>query len=304
MLDRPSSLTGQFRDCWRCSSSQNPIRRRPLLPLVSRSPSPSRSPAAVAASVSAFPSRRRLCLRRRGRVHLRGRRVGVSERRRRRRGEQPSPPRSPPSPSAAAARRLLRPPASGSGLHVVGDADLTAVHALGSVSSSAVAEHRHFRLHLALALSSAAAAAPVLRCRCHRRAPLLGPSPPSPTAAAPSSVAAAIEDTTLVTEPASMKAVAAARRGEPHGNTTTIVVPVVAARTAYNLALHEHGPKLYDKLTEDMEDHLQEMCVSIEAAQGGLKIIDRFSQESTLPYYLLPFVWENILACALIVAAE
>ncbi|XP_052165694.1 uncharacterized protein LOC127782503 isoform X4 [Oryza glaberrima] len=216
MLDRPSSLTGQFRDCWRCSSSQNPIRRRPLLPLVSRSPSPSRSPAAVAASVSAFPSRRRLCLRRRGRVHLRGRRVGVSERRRRRRGEQPSPPRSPPSPSAAAARRLLRPPASGSGLHVVGDADLTAVHALGSVSSSAVAEHRHFRLHLALALSSAAAAAPVLRCRCHRRAPLLGPSPPSPTAAAPSSVAAAIEDTTLVTEPASMKAVAAARRGEPY----------------------------------------------------------------------------------------
>uniref|UniRef100_A0A0D3GVW0 Uncharacterized protein n=1 Tax=Oryza barthii TaxID=65489 RepID=A0A0D3GVW0_9ORYZ len=47
------------------------------------------------------------------------------------------------------------------------------------------------------------------------------------------------------------------------------------SRTAYNLALHEHGPKLYDKLTEDMEDHLQEMCVSIEAAQGGLKIIDR-----------------------------
>uniref|UniRef100_A0A0E0EHA6 Uncharacterized protein n=1 Tax=Oryza meridionalis TaxID=40149 RepID=A0A0E0EHA6_9ORYZ len=40
------------------------------------------------------------------------------------------------------------------------------------------------------------------------------------------------------------------------------------SRTAYNLALHEHGPKLYDKLTEDMEDHLQEMCVSIEAAQG------------------------------------
>uniref|UniRef100_A0A0E0EHA7 Uncharacterized protein n=1 Tax=Oryza meridionalis TaxID=40149 RepID=A0A0E0EHA7_9ORYZ len=249
-LERPIQ-----RDCWRCCDSQNPIRRRPLLPLVSRSPSPSRSPAAVAASVSAFPSRRRLCLRRRGRVHLRGRRVGVSERRRRRRGEQPSPPRSPPSPSAAAARRLLRPPASGSGLHVIGDADLTAVHALGSVSSSAVAEHRHFRLHLALALSSAAAAAPVLRCRCHRRAPLLGPSPPSPTAAAPSSVAAAIEDTTLVTEPASMKAVAAARRGEP---------------TAYNLALHEHGPKLYDKLTEDMEDHLQEMCVSIEAAQGVL----------------------------------
>ncbi|XP_052165698.1 uncharacterized protein LOC127782503 isoform X5 [Oryza glaberrima] len=263
MLDRPSSLTGQFRDCWRCSSSQNPIRRRPLLPLVSRSPSPSRSPAAVAASVSAFPSRRRLCLRRRGRVHLRGRRVGVSERRRRRRGEQPSPPRSPPSPSAAAARRLLRPPASGSGLHVVGDADLTAVHALGSVSSSAVAEHRHFRLHLALALSSAAAAAPVLRCRCHRRAPLLGPSPPSPTAAAPSSVAAAIEDTTLVTEPASMKAVAAARRGEP---------------TAYNLALHEHGPKLYDKLTEDMEDHLQEMlrskqlaCIPQHSMVGGSK---------------------------------
>uniref|UniRef100_A0A0E0AQB0 Uncharacterized protein n=1 Tax=Oryza glumipatula TaxID=40148 RepID=A0A0E0AQB0_9ORYZ len=42
------------------------------------------------------------------------------------------------------------------------------------------------------------------------------------------------------------------------------------SRTAYNLVLHEHGPKLYDKLTEDMEDHLQEMRVSIEAAQGVL----------------------------------
>lgn len=54
-----------------------------------------------------------------------------------------------------------------------------------------------------------------------------------------------------------------------------IILSLYSGRTAYNLALHEHGPKLYDKLTEDMEDHLQEMCVSIEAAQGGLKIIDR-----------------------------
>uniref|UniRef100_A0A0E0AQA8 Uncharacterized protein n=1 Tax=Oryza glumipatula TaxID=40148 RepID=A0A0E0AQA8_9ORYZ len=54
-----------------------------------------------------------------------------------------------------------------------------------------------------------------------------------------------------------------------------IILSLYSDRTAYNLVLHEHGPKLYDKLTEDMEDHLQEMRVSIEAAQGGLKIIDR-----------------------------
>ncbi|BAF23008.1 cullin-3A [Oryza sativa Japonica Group] len=45
-------------------------------------------------------------------------------------------------------------------------------------------------------------------------------------------------------------------------------------RTAYNLVLHKHGPKLYDKLTENMEDHLQEMRVSIEAAQGGLFLVE------------------------------
>ncbi|KAL5222420.1 hypothetical protein ABZP36_027133 [Zizania latifolia] len=41
-------------------------------------------------------------------------------------------------------------------------------------------------------------------------------------------------------------------------------------RTAYNMVLHKHGPKLYDKLTENMKGHLQEMRTSIEAAQGGL----------------------------------
>ncbi|KAL5231055.1 hypothetical protein ABZP36_029831 [Zizania latifolia] len=40
-------------------------------------------------------------------------------------------------------------------------------------------------------------------------------------------------------------------------------------RTAYNMVLHKHGPKLYDKLTENMKEHLQEMRTSIEAAQGG-----------------------------------
>uniref|UniRef100_A0A0E0LRR6 Cullin family profile domain-containing protein n=1 Tax=Oryza punctata TaxID=4537 RepID=A0A0E0LRR6_ORYPU len=45
-------------------------------------------------------------------------------------------------------------------------------------------------------------------------------------------------------------------------------------RTAYNLVLHKHGPKLYDKLTENMEDHLQEMRISIEAAQGGLFLVE------------------------------
>uniref|UniRef100_A0A0D9X4U3 Cullin family profile domain-containing protein n=1 Tax=Leersia perrieri TaxID=77586 RepID=A0A0D9X4U3_9ORYZ len=41
-------------------------------------------------------------------------------------------------------------------------------------------------------------------------------------------------------------------------------------RTAYNLIIHKHGAKLYDKLTENMEEHMQEMHASIEAAQGGL----------------------------------
>ncbi|KAL6658952.1 hypothetical protein ACP70R_002992 [Stipagrostis hirtigluma subsp. patula] len=41
-------------------------------------------------------------------------------------------------------------------------------------------------------------------------------------------------------------------------------------RTAYNMVLHKHGPKLYEKLTENMKEHLEEMRISIEAAQGGL----------------------------------
>lgn len=45
-------------------------------------------------------------------------------------------------------------------------------------------------------------------------ASLLCPSPPSPTAAAPSSVALAVEETTVVTDPALVKAVVAARRGK------------------------------------------------------------------------------------------
>ncbi|KAG8086869.1 hypothetical protein GUJ93_ZPchr0010g7500 [Zizania palustris] len=39
--------------------------------------------------------------------------------------------------------------------------------------------------------------------------------------------------------------------------------------TAYNMVLHKHGPKLYDKLTENIKEHLQEMRTSIEVAQGG-----------------------------------
>jgi cullin 3 len=53
-----------------------------------------------------------------------------------------------------------------------------------------------------------------------------------------------------------------------------IILSLYSGRTAYNLVLHKHGPKLYDKLTENMEDHLQEMRVSIEAAQGGLFLVE------------------------------
>lgn len=41
-------------------------------------------------------------------------------------------------------------------------------------------------------------------------------------------------------------------------------------RTAYNMVLYKHGPKLYENLIETMTGHLQEMRRSIEAAQGGL----------------------------------
>ncbi|XP_062191598.1 cullin-3B-like [Phragmites australis] len=41
-------------------------------------------------------------------------------------------------------------------------------------------------------------------------------------------------------------------------------------RTAYNMVLNKHGPKLYEKLTENMKEHLDEMRTSVEAAQGGL----------------------------------
>ncbi|EEC78114.1 hypothetical protein OsI_17639 [Oryza sativa Indica Group] len=41
-------------------------------------------------------------------------------------------------------------------------------------------------------------------------------------------------------------------------------------RTAYNLVLHKHGLKLYDKLTENLKGHLKEMCRSIGDAQGSL----------------------------------
>uniref|UniRef100_J3MQR9 Cullin family profile domain-containing protein n=1 Tax=Oryza brachyantha TaxID=4533 RepID=J3MQR9_ORYBR len=49
-----------------------------------------------------------------------------------------------------------------------------------------------------------------------------------------------------------------------------IIVYLHSGRTAYNLVLHKHGPKLYDKLIENMKEQLQEMGTSIEAAQGGL----------------------------------
>ncbi|KAG8066446.1 hypothetical protein GUJ93_ZPchr0004g40219 [Zizania palustris] len=41
-------------------------------------------------------------------------------------------------------------------------------------------------------------------------------------------------------------------------------------RTAYNLVLHKHGMKLYDKLVEKLKGHLEEMCRSLEDAQGCL----------------------------------
>ncbi|TVU42989.1 hypothetical protein EJB05_09418 [Eragrostis curvula] len=41
-------------------------------------------------------------------------------------------------------------------------------------------------------------------------------------------------------------------------------------RTAYNMVLHKHGPKLYEHLTANLKEHLEEMRTSIEAAQGGL----------------------------------
>lgn len=41
-------------------------------------------------------------------------------------------------------------------------------------------------------------------------------------------------------------------------------------RTAYNMVLHKFGPKLYEKLTENMKEHLEEMRTCVEAAQGGL----------------------------------
>ncbi|KAK1609054.1 hypothetical protein QYE76_032727 [Lolium multiflorum] len=41
-------------------------------------------------------------------------------------------------------------------------------------------------------------------------------------------------------------------------------------RTAYNMVLYKHGPALYDNLIKTMTEHLQEMRISIEDAQGGL----------------------------------
>lgn len=49
-----------------------------------------------------------------------------------------------------------------------------------------------------------------------------------------------------------------------------IIFRLHSGRTAYNMVLHKHGPKLYDKLTENLKGHLKEMCRSVEAAQGGL----------------------------------
>jgi len=41
-------------------------------------------------------------------------------------------------------------------------------------------------------------------------------------------------------------------------------------RTAYNMVLHKHGARLYDKLAENLKGHLREMGKLVEAAQGGL----------------------------------
>ncbi|PWZ44518.1 Cullin-3A [Zea mays] len=41
-------------------------------------------------------------------------------------------------------------------------------------------------------------------------------------------------------------------------------------RTAYNLVLNKFAPELYEKFTENMKAHLEEMRTCIEAAQGGL----------------------------------
>ncbi|SPT20576.1 unnamed protein product [Triticum aestivum] len=41
-------------------------------------------------------------------------------------------------------------------------------------------------------------------------------------------------------------------------------------RTAYNMVLHKHGGRLYDKLAENLKGHLREMGKLVEAAQGGL----------------------------------
>ncbi|EES14624.1 hypothetical protein BDA96_07G059000 [Sorghum bicolor] len=41
-------------------------------------------------------------------------------------------------------------------------------------------------------------------------------------------------------------------------------------RTAYNMVLNKFAPQLYEKLTENMKEHLEDMRTCIDAAQGGL----------------------------------
>jgi cullin 3 len=48
------------------------------------------------------------------------------------------------------------------------------------------------------------------------------------------------------------------------------IILFTIGRTAYNMVLYKHGAKLYEKLTENMTEHLEQMRISIEAAQGGL----------------------------------
>ncbi|VAH38045.1 unnamed protein product [Triticum turgidum subsp. durum] len=48
------------------------------------------------------------------------------------------------------------------------------------------------------------------------------------------------------------------------------MTPLYKARTAYNMVLHKHGGRLYDKLAENLKGHLREMGKLVEAAQGGL----------------------------------
>jgi hypothetical protein len=86
-------------------------------------------------------------------------------------------------------------------------------------ATTSASRHPHCRTPLPRSATYAVAEhcrSTALHCRRHRRALPLRPSPPSPTATAPPSVAAAIEETAVVTEPTSRKAVAAVRRGEPY----------------------------------------------------------------------------------------